>query len=49
MVLKHQVSFTINFVTTGGTLAKDPVKLNYYVSGLDIDGDGAFHKRVYRG
>ncbi|MBC5864626.1 DUF11 domain-containing protein, partial [Flavobacterium turcicum] len=33
-------TFTINFVTVGGTLA-NPVNLNYYVSGLDIDGDSA--------
>ncbi|TWI43907.1 putative repeat protein (TIGR01451 family), partial [Flavobacterium glaciei] len=33
-------TFTINFVTVGGTVA-NPVNLNYYVTGLDIDGDSA--------
>ncbi|WP_220485195.1 DUF11 domain-containing protein, partial [Flavobacterium sp. SOK18b] len=34
------VTFTINFVTAGGTVA-NPVPLNFYASALDIDGDNA--------
>jgi hypothetical protein len=32
-------TFTLYFVVAGGTLA-NPVNLNYYMTGLDIDGDG---------
>lgn len=34
------VTFTFNFVTSGGTLA-NPVRLNFYASPLDVDGNGA--------
>ncbi|MBB1194815.1 hypothetical protein DNC80_14185, partial [Flavobacterium sp. SOK18b] len=33
-------TFTFNFVTAGGTIA-NPVRLNYYASALDVDGDNA--------
>lgn len=33
------VTFTFNFVTSGGTLA-NPVSLNFYASPLDVDGNG---------
>ncbi|MCF6142321.1 hypothetical protein L1S34_13575, partial [Flavobacterium sp. K77] len=32
------ITFTFNFVTAGGTFA-NPVRLNYYASALDVDGD----------
>ncbi|WP_298392701.1 DUF11 domain-containing protein [Flavobacterium sp.] len=34
------ITFTINFVTSGGTLA-NPVRLNFYASPIDVDGDSA--------